>query len=131
MRLSFATPPGARRASGDFNLPDELRSVPFLSAWSGSVLHGFDSGLRLGGVFVESADASADSTNTPPRRNPLSKPCSTEPDQALRNGTDRSSSGRLKSPGARGAPGGVAKLRGIARLAESSATRAAKNQARR
>jgi|GEM_PF-2510182 len=56
MPLSFATPPGAPRAPGDFNLPDELRSVPFLSAWSGSVLHGFDSGLRLGGVFVESAD---------------------------------------------------------------------------
>lgn len=56
MPLSFATPPGAPRAPGDLNLPDELRALPFLSAWAGSELHGFDSPLRLGGVFVESAD---------------------------------------------------------------------------
>lgn len=56
MPLSFATPPGVPKGPGEIDLPDALRSAPFLSAWSGSALHGFESGLRLGGVFVESAD---------------------------------------------------------------------------
>lgn len=56
MPLSFATPPGASKRLAEIKLPPEIRSAPFLSVWSGSAVHGFDSRLRLGGVFVAPAD---------------------------------------------------------------------------
>ncbi|AWV89273.1 DNA polymerase beta superfamily protein [Bradymonas sediminis] len=55
MPLSFATRPGELNAPDDIDLPAQVRSAQFLSAWSGSALYGHQRPLRLGGVFVESA----------------------------------------------------------------------------